>query len=490
MASRYLATVRRAISMPSPFSRSTMRSSDNGCCALSPPTSRRMRERTDFGRDDDARRARRQRRGEEILQLEDAARRGDVLVRGDAAHRALVQLGGDGDVAQHQRLQRAHAVAEEAVLLAHDLARHLEDRRRALLERLDQPVGRLEALGDEVAIGLGARALHQRRVVVAIDQHLGQRVGVELDVPAFLAGVGILGRASGRDRARPAGSARSRRPGRAADRACAAPPACRAGPRRRRRSAGAAGRVRRPPRDRDCRAAPSSPDRGGRARRAGRPGIRRACGQTGRPARSGAAAPTRARRVRASAPTASATVGRIEAAVARLVEALGELQRDAPVGRRRRRSGRSVRAHGPPASAAARRRNRARRARLRAGATLLAAPSPPRSACSRVQRSSASARAGAAAASASAVSAGASTDRGSGSAIGPSSDALFGQQRILFEFLLDEGGEFQVRKLQQLDGLLKLRRHRQRLARRQDETRTDTHVTPTLKVIETSPSRV
>ena len=104
MASRYLATVRRAISMPSPFSRSTMRSSDKRLvrtlAADQKPDARAHRLR----RHDHARRARRQRRGEEILELEDAARRGDVLVRGDAAHRALVQLGGDGDVAQHQRL--------------------------------------------------------------------------------------------------------------------------------------------------------------------------------------------------------------------------------------------------------------------------------------------------------------------------------------------------------------------------------------------------
>ena len=40
MASRYLATVRRAISMPSPFSKSTMRSSDNGAPELSPPIAR------------------------------------------------------------------------------------------------------------------------------------------------------------------------------------------------------------------------------------------------------------------------------------------------------------------------------------------------------------------------------------------------------------------------------------------------------------------
>ena len=53
-----------------------------------------------------------------------------------------------------------------------------------------------------------------------------------------------------------------------------------------------------------------------------------------------------------------------------------------------------------------------------------------------------------------------------------------GEQGVLFEFLLDVGGELEMRELQQLDGLLKLRRHCQGLARSQDETRTDTHVPP------------
>ena len=56
--------------------------------------------------------------------------------------------------------------------------------------------------------------------------------------------------------------------------------------------------------------------------------------------------------------------------------------------------------------------------------------------------------------------------------------ATLGQQRILLEFLLNEGSEFEVRELQQLDGLLKLRRHRQRLTGRQEETWTDTHRYP------------
>ena len=97
------------------------------------------------------------RRGEEIFELEDAARRRHVLVRGDAAHRALVHADRFGDVAQHQRPQMLHAVAEEAVLLAHDLGRDLEDGGGALMQRLDQPIGLLVAVGEIVALGLAAR---------------------------------------------------------------------------------------------------------------------------------------------------------------------------------------------------------------------------------------------------------------------------------------------------------------------------------------------
>ena len=200
------------------------------------------------------------------------------------------------------------------------------------------------------------------------------------------------------------------RSGRAADRACAARPACRADPRRRRRSGGAAGRARPPPPGRDCRAAPSSPDRGDRVRRAGRPGTppRVRAEQSGR-SRSGAAASTPPR------PCSRLTLDRlgdrrrVEAAVARFVETFGELR---------------ARCAARPASAnissicsstwTASERGRSATKSSASGAssrwpTRLAAPSPPRSACSRVQRSSASARAGAAAASASAVSAGASS---------------------------------------------------------------------------------
>src|SRR6185437_3142165 len=90
---------------------------------------------------------RRDRRGEEIFELIDAARRRHVFVRRHAAHRAFMHADRLGDVAQDERTQMAHAEAEESLLLPHDLGRDLEDRRRALMQRLHQPIGLLVALG-------------------------------------------------------------------------------------------------------------------------------------------------------------------------------------------------------------------------------------------------------------------------------------------------------------------------------------------------------
>ena len=147
IASRYLATVRRAMSTPSSCSSSTMRSSDSVVVrrlavdqAADAEAHRLGRMRLAAARGGD-------RRGEEILQLEQAARRRDVFVGGHPADRAFVHADRVGDVAQDQRPQRLHAVAEKPVLLPHDLGRDLEDRRGALVQRFDQPVGRLQPVG-------------------------------------------------------------------------------------------------------------------------------------------------------------------------------------------------------------------------------------------------------------------------------------------------------------------------------------------------------
>ena len=125
---------------------------------------------------------------------------------------------------------------------------------------------------------------------------------------------------------------------------------------------------------------------------------------------------------------------RVEAAVARLVEAFGELQRNAPLG--------GVGEHqldllehmdGERARPLGDEIERVRRVVALADAACRA-PSPPRSACSRVQRSSASARAGAAAASASAVSVGASSD----------GRVLLGDRAVVGRALGEQAGSFRV----------------------------------------------
>ena len=145
IASRYFATVRRAISTPS------------RCKQLDDPLVRQRvggRFAVDQAADPMTHRFRgmgavagriRDRRREEILQLVEAARRRHVLVAGHPADRALVHADRLGDVAKDQRPQRLHAAAEEAVLLANDLRSDLEDRRGALMQRFDQPVSGLPA---------------------------------------------------------------------------------------------------------------------------------------------------------------------------------------------------------------------------------------------------------------------------------------------------------------------------------------------------------
>ena len=130
----------------------------------------------------------RQRIGEEIPERKVAARRGDVLVGGRARHRALVQLGRGGDVAQHQRPQLLDAVLEEGQLPRDHRLGHPEHRPGALIERLDQPVGRLEALADILLVALVAAAARKLGVVGGVDQHLGQGRAVQLDAPAAARG--------------------------------------------------------------------------------------------------------------------------------------------------------------------------------------------------------------------------------------------------------------------------------------------------------------
>ena len=89
-----------------------------------------------------------------------------------------------GDLGEGQRPKRRHALLEEALLLLDDLARHLDDRPRPLVERLHQPVGAGQALAEPGLRRLVLRPALQLGMIAAVDQHPGQRRIVELDRPA------------------------------------------------------------------------------------------------------------------------------------------------------------------------------------------------------------------------------------------------------------------------------------------------------------------
>src|ERR1035437_3141832 len=74
----------------------------------------------------------RNRRGEEIFQLEDATAGRHVFVGGHARDRGFMHADGVGDDLEIERPQVLHALGEEGVLLAHDLAPHFENGFRPL----------------------------------------------------------------------------------------------------------------------------------------------------------------------------------------------------------------------------------------------------------------------------------------------------------------------------------------------------------------------
>ena len=78
------------------------------------------------------------------------------------------------------------AEREERVLLAHDLGRDLEDGLGALIERAHQPGRGLQAIGEIGLVAGVARGAGDFGIVALIDQHLRQRVGIELDDPAAI----------------------------------------------------------------------------------------------------------------------------------------------------------------------------------------------------------------------------------------------------------------------------------------------------------------
>ena len=212
MASRYLATVRRAISMPASRSFSTMVSSDKTSAGGFAVDQLFDAVPHRFGGVRLAAMRRGDRRGEEIFQLEDAAAGRHIFVGGDAGHRRFVHADGFGDGFQIERAQMLDATGKKRILLAHDLVGDFEDGSSALIERTYEPRRALQTLGQIGFVGVAARGGRNFRIVALVDQDLRQRVGVEFDEPARRPAPGARTR-----RARSAARPRSRRRDRVLD---------------------------------------------------------------------------------------------------------------------------------------------------------------------------------------------------------------------------------------------------------------------------------
>ena len=195
-ASRYLATVRRAMSKPLALSRSTSVSSDRIALAPSAAISAVIAALHRLGRHRVAAVRRLDRAGEEIFELEQPARAAEIFVR-------VTRLTVDSCIpiasatcAQRQRPQMRDAVEEERLLLLHDLGRDLDDRALALVERLDQPVGAGEHSDSQAFDALSCGPRRQLDIIAAVDQQARQGRGVDLDRPAGLRAARRRGRAS------------------------------------------------------------------------------------------------------------------------------------------------------------------------------------------------------------------------------------------------------------------------------------------------------
>eukprot|EP01136_Pigoraptor_vietnamica_P012868 Opistho-1_new@53237 len=126
-----------------------------------------------------------ERGAEEVLQLEGAVGRGHVLGRGHARDGRLVQAQLVGDLAQHQRLHRDRAVAEEGLLPLDDGLRDTLDGVEALQDVLHEPARLLQPRAQARArFGARAALLLDRLRVEVIDAQLGHHVGIEHDAPA------------------------------------------------------------------------------------------------------------------------------------------------------------------------------------------------------------------------------------------------------------------------------------------------------------------
>ena len=183
MASRYFATVRRAMPMPASRSFSTIVSSDNTSAALSASISCLMRWRTASA---------------ECASPPLAAAIAEVKKYFSSKMPRLVAMyllavtrdtvdfvhaDGFRNRLEVERAQVLDAMRKERVLLADDFVRDLEDGAGALVERAHEPCGALQALGKIRFLRVTARGCRNLGIIALIDQNLRQRVRVELDKP-------------------------------------------------------------------------------------------------------------------------------------------------------------------------------------------------------------------------------------------------------------------------------------------------------------------
>ena len=216
IASRYLATVRRATGMPSPESSSAMRPSLKGASGSSSLTSLRILARMAVEEVPEPS-APLDLAGEEIAQLEHAARRVHVLAGGDARDGGLVHVDRFGDVLEDHRPHVLIALLEKGGLALDDRAGDLDQRLVADLEALEQPARLLQLRAHARVAGVAA----DEAGVALIEAHARQGRGVELDAPAVLGathehiGHHVLGAAGadGRTGARVAGAHQRQRTG-------------------------------------------------------------------------------------------------------------------------------------------------------------------------------------------------------------------------------------------------------------------------------------
>ena len=94
-----------------------------------------------------------------------------------------MHLDGLGDIAQHQGYKVLHSLGEKGALLLDQLAGDFEDSGGALMQGLDQPVRRLELLGDILLFLFRSRLAADMGIVVVVDQHFGQRIRIQFDDP-------------------------------------------------------------------------------------------------------------------------------------------------------------------------------------------------------------------------------------------------------------------------------------------------------------------